>query len=192
MGIAGDVLWRVADFPEAQILAQRWRRVIPPNITGDAPNPQLTEAMEQAAQKIEQQLGIIAKQQQELADRGREFDIKERELELKEKTAGHDAVVEAVREIREDFKAITDRLTALGNAGPIITPEQIKPLINQAVEESLANGQSFGEIASENVGNSAELKADLSEPPVEDAKQAPDGQWYVPNPEGGHLMVEHG
>jgi hypothetical protein len=192
MGIAGDVLWRVADFPEAQILAQRWRRVIPPNITGDAPNPQLTEAMQQASAKIEQQLGIIAKQQQELADRSKEFDIKERELALKEKTAGHDAVVEAVREIREDFKAITDRLTALGNAGPIITPEQIKPLINQAVEEALANGQSFGEIASENVGNSAELSADLNEPPVEDAMKAPDGNWYVPNPEGGHLMVENG
>lgn len=148
--------------------------------------------MQQASAKMEQQLAIIAKQQQELADKSREFDIKERELALKEKTAGHDAVVEAVREIREDFKAITDRLTALGNAGPIIKPEQIQPLIKQAVDEALANGQSFGEIASENVGNSAELKADLNEPPVEDAQLADDGQWYVPNPEGGHLMVEHG
>jgi hypothetical protein len=42
MGVAGDILWKVADFPEAQVLAQRWRSIIPPNILGDAPNPQLT------------------------------------------------------------------------------------------------------------------------------------------------------
>jgi len=192
MGIAGDILWRVADFPEAQLLAQRWRRVIPPNITGDAPNPQLTEAMQQASDKMEQQLAIIAKQQQELADKGREFDIKERELELKEKVAGHEAVVDAVKEIREDFRALTDRVVALGNAGPIITPDQVQPLIKQAVEEALANGHNFGEAADFSVGNATELNDDLKEPPTEDAQLAPDGNFYVPNPEGGHLMVEHG
>lgn len=192
MGIAGDILWKVADFPEAQLLSQRWRRVIPPNISGDAPNPQMTEAMEQASAKIEQQLSIIAKQQQELADRSREFDIKERELELKGKIAGHDATIEAVREIREDFKALSDRIVALGNAGPIITPEEIKPLIDQAIQEALSNGQMFGEVASESVGTANELNADLSEPPVDDAKQAPDGNWYSPNPEGGYLRVDNG
>lgn len=217
MGIAGDILWRVADFPEAQLLAQRWRRVIPPNITGDAPNPQLTEAMQQASAKMEQQLAIIAKQQQELADRGREFDIKERELELKEKTAGHDAVIEAVREIREDFNALTERIVALGNAGPILTADQVEPLIQQAISEALANGGSFGEVTDLSVGNAVELNDNVvsennseieepfneimtggvnneavTEPPVEDAQQASDGKWYVPNPEGGYMEVEHG
>ena len=192
MGIAGDVLWRVADFPEAQILAQRWRRVIPPNITGDAPNPQMTEALEQASAKIEQQLSIIAKQQQELADKGREFDIKERELELKEKTAGHDAMVEAVREIREDFNALTDRIVALGNAGPIITAEQVQPLIKQAITEAIANGGSFGEVTDLSVGNAIELNEDVKEPPTEDAQLAPDGNYYVQSPDGGYMMVEHG
>lgn len=217
MGIAGDILWRVADFPEAQLLAQRWRRVIPPNITGDAPNPQLTEAMQQASAKMEQQLAIIAKQQQELADRGREFDIKERELELKEKTAGHDAVIEAVREIREDFNALTERIVALGNAGPILTADRVEPLIQQAISEALANGGSFGEVTDLSVGNAVELNDNVvsennseieepfneimtggvnneavTEPPIEDAQQASDGKWYVPNPEGGYMEVEHG
>lgn len=192
MGIAGDILWRVADFPEAQLLAQRWRRVIPPNITGDAPNPQLTEAMQQASAKMEQQLAIIAKQQQELADKGREFDLREREIELKEKQAGHDGVVEAVREIREDFKALTERIVALGNAGPIITPEQAQPLIQQAVDEALINGQNFGELSADNVGKAEELNEDLKEPPVDDAQLADDGKWYSPNPDGGFLEVQHG
>ena len=144
MNVAGDILWKVADFPEAQLLAQRWRRIIPPNVLGDAPNPQMTEAMQQAADKIEQQLAIITKQTQELADRSREFDIKERELNLKENVATDKATVEALREIREDFKAISDRITALGNAGPAISIEQIQPLIKQVVSEALANGAEFG------------------------------------------------
>ena len=144
MNVAGDILWKVADFPEAQLLAQRWRRIIPPSILGDAPNPQMTQAMEEAAQKIEQQLAIISKQTQELADRSREFDIKDRELNLKENVAVDKATVEALREIREDYKAISDRLTALGNSGPGLSVEQIQPLIKDAIIEALQNGQKFG------------------------------------------------
>lgn len=145
MNVAGDILWKVADFPEAQLLAQRWRRIIPPNVLGDAPNPQVTEAMQQAADKIEQQLGIITKQTQEIADKNRELDIKEREITLKERVGADDATIKMVREIREDFKALSDRFVALGNSGPAISVEQIQPLIKQAIAEALANGQVFGE-----------------------------------------------
>lgn len=144
MNVAGDILWRVADFPEAQLLAQRWRRIIPPNVLGDAPNPQMTEAMKQAADTIEHQLGIIAKMTQEAANRDRELDLKERELDLKQNIAADKSVVEAIREIREDYRAISDRITALGNSGPGLSVEQIQPLIKDAVLEALQNGQKFG------------------------------------------------
>jgi len=209
MNVAGDILWKVADFPEAQLLAQRWRRIIPPNILGDAPNPQMTEAMEQAAQKIEQQLAIIAKQTQELADRSREFDLKDRELTLKENVAVDNATIAAIKEIREDYRAISDRLTALGNSGPGISVEQIQPLIKDAVIEALQNGQKFGEDEANAPGmhnggtpialpeapvegeEEAVEEAQEEEPPVEGAKKAKDGNWYVPNPDepGKFLMV---
>lgn len=144
MGIAGDILWKVADFPEAQLLAQRYRRIIPPNVLGDAPNPQMTEAMEQAAAKIEEQLAIIAKQQQLLDDKNREFDIKERELDLRQNVAADDATMKMLKEVREDYRAISDRLTALGNSGPGLSVEQIQPLIKDAVIEALQNGAKFG------------------------------------------------
>lgn len=124
MNVGGDLLWKVADFPEAQELARRWRRIIPPNITGDAPNPQLTEAMNQAAAKIEQQLSIITKQTKELADKSREYDIKEKELDLRIKEA-------TSRENRDDYYAENDRLKTLGNSGPAVTPEQIQPVLKQ-------------------------------------------------------------
>jgi len=140
MGIAGDILWKVADFPEAQVLAQRWRRIIPPNISGDAPNPQMTEAMNKAAQQIEQQLAVIANQQKELADKTRELDLKEREIALKENVAGNETIAKSIQEIRADFDSITKRITALGNSGPAIAVEQIQPLIKQIIHEALTNG----------------------------------------------------
>jgi hypothetical protein len=133
MGIAGDILWKVADFPEAQVLAQRWRKIIPKNITGDEMDPNIEQAMTEAANKIEQQLGIIAQQQKELADKDRELSIKERNQSLNETKT-------AVSEIREDFRALTDRITAIGNSGPAFSAEQIAPLIRQAVLEALQAG----------------------------------------------------
>ena len=124
MNIGGDLLWKVADFPEAQELARRWRRIIPPNVIGDAPNPQLTQAMHQASDKIEQQLVIITKQTKELADKTRELDIKEKELDLRIKEA-------TARENRDDYYAENDRLKTLGNSGPAVTPEQIQPVLKQ-------------------------------------------------------------
>jgi hypothetical protein len=140
MGIAGDILWKVADFPEAQVLAERYRKIIPPNISGDAPNPQLTQAMQQAAQQIEQQLAVITKQQKDLEDKTRELDIKERQVALQENVAGNESILKQVQEIRADFDAITKRITAIGNSGPAISMEQIGPLIQQTIMEALANG----------------------------------------------------
>lgn len=134
MNVAGDILWKVADFPEAQILAERWRKLIPPNITGDAPDPQTEQAMHAAADKIEQQLAIIAQQAKELADKSREFDIKEKELDLRFKEA-------VVRENRADYDAETKRLTAFGNSGPAISVEQIQPALQQLLIGMLNAGE---------------------------------------------------
>ena len=140
MGIAGDILWKVADFPEAQVLAQRWRKIIPPNITGDAPNPQLTQAMHQAADQIQMLQGQLKDILQKYQDRTRELDIKDREVSLKENVAGNEAIKTAVEQIREDFDAMSRRITALGNSGPAFSAEQVQPLIKQAVLEATSAG----------------------------------------------------
>ncbi len=182
MGIAGDILWKVADFPEAQLLAQRWRRVIPPNISGDAPNPQMTEALEQASHTIEQQLAQMAKMQQELDSKNGELALKEREVTLKEKVAGHTATVEAVEQIREDFRALNERFTAVGNAGPSFSLEQLQPIIQNTIAEALANAGVFGEDAGKAPGigeGGTPVVDDEDEPPMEGARRAGDGKWYV-------------
>lgn len=200
MNVAGDVLWKVADFPEAQVLASRWRRIIPPNILGDAPNPQFTEAMKQASDKIEQQLAIITKQAQELADKNREFELKEAQLKIEQ-----DKI--AVEQQRLDYEAETKRVVALGNSGPAISVEQIQPVLKQLLAGMVANGELV--YNAPEIGNGGtplqpqeqEQEQDMqgmqdqeqqteNEPPVEGAQLAPDGNWYVESPEGGYMRVE--
>jgi hypothetical protein len=133
MGIAGDILWKVADFPEAQVLAQRWRKIIPKNITGDGIDPVIEETMNQAAQQIELQLGEIARLTKDLEDKEREFAIKESAQALAWAKTG-------VAEIRADFDALTKRLTAVGNSGPGISVKQLQPIIRATLMEILQAG----------------------------------------------------
>ncbi|UIY28710.1 hypothetical protein LZK73_18440 [Neorhizobium galegae] len=61
MDIGGDLLWKAADFPMADELAERWSRIIPKNITGEGPPPEV-QHMEQAIKQLE---GTIVEPQQE-------------------------------------------------------------------------------------------------------------------------------
>jgi len=180
MNIGGDLLWKVADFPEAQELARRWRKIIPPNILGDAPNPQQEQMMHQAADKIEQQLAIIAKQQKELDDKNRELTVKERDMTLKEAMAGNEATIEAIQEIRADFDSISKRITALGNSGPAISVEQIQPLVKQVVMEALKNGGELINLPGPHEGGTSINS--LEQPSNEAGEASEQGQDSLPSP----------
>lgn len=195
MGIAGDILWKVADFPEAQVLTDRWRKIIPPNITGDGPDPQVQEAIQQAAAKVEQMLAVLAQQAKELADKEREFEIKA-------------------------YEAETKRLVAIGNAGPIVTAEQVKPVLEKLLVEMqenegsahkepdedngveqtnmfAPNGQENQEATNPNLhldDLSNKLNSVTNKPSMSDigARKAPDGNYYIENPNdpGKYMMVQ--
>lgn len=194
MNIAGDILWKVADFPEAQVLAERWRKIIPKEITGDGMDPKIEEAMSLAAQKIEEQLALIAQQTQELKDKAAEIDIRSVEADTARRTAIANAA-------RLDYEAETRRLVALGNAGPIVTPDEIKPVISQLIQGMLRAGepQDVDEMAGgggqEPLGEGGQLPLGQSglpdQAPVPGARQAGDGNWYVDDPDrpGKYLMV---
>jgi len=111
MKVGGDLLWKSADFPLADELAERWARTIPPAIMGTGPTP----GEEQAQGQIKQMQDAIVKLQQELTDKQQEIDIK-----------GYDAT--------------SKRLSALGNSGPAISPEQIQPIVHQIIMQMLSGG----------------------------------------------------
>lgn len=190
MGIAGDILWKVADFPEAQVLAERWRKIIPPNITGDAPDPAAQQAMNEASAKLEQQLQVIAEQAQKLADKEKELDIKAMEQDRLWREA-------AAREARNDYEAETKRLIALGNSGPAVSVEQIQPIVKQLLQGMLNAGEPSdikeiekdpmnGGITGEEL-EEQEIEDD-NEPPIEGARKAKDGKWYIQNENGWNVV----
>lgn len=180
MGIAGDILWKVADFPEAQILAERWRRIIPKNITGDALDPAIEQTMHQASDKIIQLQGFIAKATQELADKGADNDVKKYQAETNRKTAAADAA-------RKDYEAETNRLIALGNAGPIVKAEQVEPIIAQLTDGMRRAGEPDGGEQEQQINSN--IDDNQEQPPVPGARKAPDNNWYVQH-NGQHLRVD--
>lgn len=116
--VVGDLLFQNADFPGADEIAQRLRRMAPPQALGEEPNPQLMETQA----RMDELMGMIEKLNVSLADKTAETNIKA-------------------------FEALTKRLQAIGNAGPIVTQEQAQPLIGQTEAQMLGGGmpQTFGE-----------------------------------------------
>ena len=105
--IVGDLLFQNADFPGADEIAVRLRRMAPPAALGDGPPPQ-DQAMQQHIAQLTQLIGEL---NGKLADKTAEMNIKAFEASTKA------------------FDSMTKRLQAIGNAGPIVTAEQEQPLI---------------------------------------------------------------
>ncbi len=195
MMIAGDILWKVADFPEAQVLAQRWRKIIPKNITGDGIDPAIEQTMNQAAQQIEMQLAEIAKLTQELENKNRELSIKESAQELAWTKTG-------VEQIREDFRALSERMSVVGNAGPGFSVQQLQPIIRQTLieimmaggpgadtEEELSQLQGM-DAGGEPIGLPSGPQGEVDAiPEIPGSRQAADGKFYVKNGQGWNEVI---
>lgn len=124
MNIGGDLMWKAADFPMADQLAERWKRTIPPAILGDGPDPEA----EKIGQQLDQAMNMIEELQKKLSDQSLEQAVKVQDAN------------------NRSFDAETKRLQAIGNAGPYVTAEQVQPLIMQTIMQMLQGGlpQDFG------------------------------------------------
>ena len=115
MKIAGDIMVKNMDTPGADELAERLRRMVPPEALGTAPPPAVAEMQQQMA-NLQKVLSHMA---QQLADKDMKLKAKDQQKDI------------------DAFDAESRRITALGNSGPAISPEEIKPLVAQVIGESL-------------------------------------------------------
>ena len=106
--VIGDLLFKNADFPGAQAIAERLQRMVPPQALGDKNDPQVMQLQGQ----LQQAQSVLQEMVKKLADKDRELDIKEADAESR-------------------------RITAIGNSGPAIDQSQIQPLIEQIVRDAL-------------------------------------------------------
>lgn len=170
----GDLMFRYADFPGADEIAERLRRLVPPNVLGEGPSPDL-----QAAQAANEELKKLVA---ELTDK-----LAKQELQLADK--------QDQKEINQ-FKADSDRLKQAGNAVADLGEGTMRPLIEKIIREMMgapepvvgdARRGGDGQAPGTEVAPGAAAPA--GGPPVPGARQAADGQWYVER-NGGHYRVE--
>ena len=200
MSIAGDLYFGTMDFPDANVLAERYRRTIPPNIIGNAPDPQTEQLMHQAADHIQQLQGAVAALNQKLEDKQLDQSIELRRIDLEEKKI-------SVEQQRLDYEAETKRVTALGNSGPGLSVEQIQPVVRELLSGMARNGELVWNAKGPHEGGSPMMLPEVTggaptgaaapptapeQPPIPGAAKAPDGNWYLQHPNGQHMQVMNG
>ncbi len=173
--IGGDILFKNLDFAGADTLAQRYYKLIPPNITGDGLPPEVEQLMHQSSDKIQALTAQLADAEQKLKDKDKELTQKGQRVDLDFRKAQS-------QEAREDYKAETDRLAKIFNTGEgnDEAANAVKPVIKQLIAGMLANGELKFE---------DETQEEEPEGLPEGAKKAPDGNYYVPH-EGGYARVD--
>ena len=111
---AGDLFFAAAGFPLSDELAERWKNIIPANIRGEGPPPEL----EAAQQQIQQLQAQLAAAMQAAADNDKKASDKEKANEI------------------NAYKAVTDRLDSfMDKLGPI----QAAIMAQQSVQAALTD-----------------------------------------------------
>lgn len=111
MPIAGDLMFKALDLPYAEELAERMRKMMPPQLQ-DQPGQQVPPEVQQQIAQMQSQIQAAAA---ELGDKRMEYEGKRADLLIKEREL-------AIRE----FDAETKRLQVVG-AG--MTPEQVQAIV---------------------------------------------------------------
>ncbi len=170
----GDLMFRSADFPLADKIAERLQNKIkaekPYLFDDQAPTPMM--------QQLQQQVKELTEQSGELLQ-----SLAEKRLKLIGKEQKRDV---------DAYDAQSKRITALSNAEPELNQTgdvpELKVLIRQTLMEMLgANLPAKIDAADEPL----EQERQDEQPPVEGARRAPDGNFYVQHPHTGqHLRVD--
>lgn len=159
--IIGDLLLAATDFDKSQEAAQRLKRLVPPEALGEGPSArekQLQTMVTQLQAELAKALQLQAKNELKLVgkDEMRDIDV------YKAETDRIKALLDVLSQNAEATQAMVEQLAGDTQKTDI----SAVPEANKSVIEPNGGGQgaSGGE-----------------EPPIEGARKAPDGQWYLPD-----------
>ncbi len=122
--VAADLMFKNADFPGADELAQRLRRTIPPNLLSDDTGPP------PAVQQLQQQLQAMQQHAQQVIGQA---DQETTQLKAENTRLKADISDRAARTAIEDYKAETARMAAVAQ----IDPTALIPIIREQVSQML-------------------------------------------------------
>lgn len=147
-----------SDFPDANVLAARFRNMLPANAKGQAPSPELEQAQKQM-QLLQQEL---AKTTKELEAAKAKFTVSELQKEI------------------DFYKAETDRMAVVGK----IDPHVLKPIIREQASQII--GQPINGVISAHIHEDDTMLQMIDQQNQQAlAGQQPQGQPQQPNPQQG-------
>jgi hypothetical protein len=171
----GDLLFKNSDFPAADEIADRMRRMVPAALTGDGPTPE----MQQLGQQLQNMKASLDAAMQALAN-------KEGEI----KASQEDKIIDA-------YKAETERYKAMGSAiDPQATAVMVAQLVHQMLTTPMdaAMQSATQEMADPSGGGGDAMPHDvdpLADPvPTHEISSAPTSRPVIPSPDGkGYMQV---
>lgn len=177
----GDLMFRSADFPLADKIAERLRRDIknsaPWLLEDSSTNPQLAQ-MQQMLTDAQGQVGELI---QKLAEKNLELKNKEEENRIRQQEAdSHELTAETNSIV--DLKASNIEMHKLLLA--------ITDTLSNITGKSTLPGEEAKEVSdTEDTDGSEPLIEQNEIPPFEGAKKAPDGNWYLEHSPSQHAAV---
>ena len=120
MQVAGDLLFKNADFPGADEMAERLRRMLPPQATGGGPTP--------AEQQLKQHLDMVMQQGGQMAKQA-----DEEQADLQQKLAAAQAQLKErdAKTENDTYDAETRRLQAVTTADPDSAKVLVRSMLSQ-------------------------------------------------------------
>jgi len=163
--LIADLMFRAADFPMADEIAERMKRMVPPQALGEGPSPQ----EQQLQGELQKMQGLLQTMAQQLGDEKAKVAQKDSLREIEWYRAETDRAAANARIITDRLKVIEDHLP---------TPKLLLEMAHDlAVQEHAANNQM----------RQAALQAELTPAPAPmadssggGAQQPPDGQTALP------------
>lgn len=159
----GDLMFMSADFPLADKIADRLRRQIRQNAPWLLDDNAPTPQVLALQQQIEQASQMISGLLEKLGDQERKLRDQTQDLKIKA------------------YDSESKRITAVSNAQPELNRTGQEDVVREMILQVLNDMQ-----------NTSIQPTDVK-PPVDGAKQAPDGSWYVQDPTtGAYFKVDNG
>jgi hypothetical protein len=197
--IIGDILMKAGDFPMADEAAERLKRMVPKQALGEGPDPETQILMEQV-EGLKQSLAAAL---QALADKTGETKVSQEKVAVdtfKAETDRMQTMIDLVDKAlarAADPAAMADAvrkvlLDTLGDEGSNI-PDLIQGYQNmappdQGIDQPNSLAQPMG-----NPGEATprDIQPSPDDTPIEGMRRAPDGKYYLPDPErpGKYLEV---
>lgn len=197
-GVIPDLILQSCDFPLAAEAARRLRRMVPKEALGEGPTQKeqlLTQQVEQLTTLLTQSMDKLGqeKNKSRSKDQLRALDVYGKETDRLK------VFIDAMQANQAEMRAMMEQLTqeVLSNNSLDVVEETSAVGLKDdlaAGGDDIATGELEMGGQGSAIGRALAVQPDASAPPVPGARQAPDGNWYTPDPSrpGKYMMVAAG